>query len=157
MSKIPFRTAYGERFRVPFSTDPRSLTHQSEAAACDINAIMAKYEKTGILEHRNTFSGQYGDFTDLPQDYHASMNAVLEAREMFDTLPAAVRRRFSNGPGVFLDFVADKSNGDELVRMGLAEARDLVEPISDPKKSASVPMGGEKAAEAPSKAETKPE
>lgn len=119
---IPFKTAYQSHDRETFTCDPVSLTHQSMSAECDVNLIMARFEKTGILEHRNTFEGQYGDFTELPQDYHESMNAVIAANDMFSTLPATVRKRFANDPGLFLDFVADPNNKTELEKMGLAKA-----------------------------------
>lgn len=119
---IPFKTAYGDHDRQSFSTTGASLTHQSMAAETDINNIMRKFEKTGILEHRNTFEGKYGDFTDIPMDYHESMNAVLAANDMFTTLPAKIRRRFGNDPSQFLDFVGDPSNSEEMIRLGLAKA-----------------------------------
>lgn len=138
-----FNTAYGKRTPVRFTCDPVSLTHQSEKNSCDINEIMKKFEKTGILEHRNSFEGQYGDFTGLPQDYHESMNAVIAAEEMFTTLPSRIRRRFANDPGNFLDFVANPDNAKELVKMGLAEAplEDLIEsPVPpEPKNKEAAP------------------
>lgn len=35
--------------RVQLLCEDKSLTRQSEAGACDINRIMATYEKTGVL------------------------------------------------------------------------------------------------------------
>lgn len=135
-NKIPFKTAHTGYPRVQFETVGPSLTHQSMAGETDINNIMRKFEKTGILEHRNTFEGKYGDFTDTPQDYHESMNAVLAANDMFETLPAKIRRRFGNDPGQFLDFVGDPNNSKEMIKMGLAKAsklqEKLVEDFNDP-------------------------
>lgn len=125
MTKIPFRTAYGEKFRQPFETTGPSRAHQSFKAECDINTIMQRYEKTGILEHRNNFQGQYGDFTDTPSDYQESLNIVLAADEMFSTLPAGVRRRFHNDAGAFIDFAGNPQNRDELVKLGLATPHDV--------------------------------
>lgn len=119
---MKIRKAYDKHPRFQFSTTGISLTHQSMAPECDVNSIMRKYEKTGILEHRNTFEGKYGDFTDAPMDYHAAANSVLAADEMFQSLPARVRRRFHNDPGAFVDFVGNPENASELVSMGLASA-----------------------------------
>lgn len=119
--KIPFKTAFEKHARVQFKTTGPSMTHQANAAECDINRIMQKYEKTGVLEHRNKFEGQYGDFTELPQDYHASMNAVLAAGDMFMTLPAQIRRRFGNDAGAFLDFVGNPDNKSEMEKLGLTK------------------------------------
>lgn len=115
-----FKSAYDPHSRVHPKLDPISLTHQAMAPECDINTIMKKYERTGVLEHRNNFEGQYGDFADGPADYHESMNAVIAADEMFSTLPAKVRRRFHNDPGAFIEFATNPENQDELIKLGLA-------------------------------------
>lgn len=96
-----------------------SLTRQAHRDECNINSIMKKYERTGLVEHVNRFGGSYGDFVGV-QDYQASVNQVMEAHEAFMTLPAAVRKRFDNDPGQFLDFVMDASNLDEMRALGLA-------------------------------------
>lgn len=133
---MKFRTAYGPHDRVTFLTTGPSLTHQAMSQECDINRIMAKYQKTGILDHRNTFQGMYGDYTETPVDYQESLNAVIQAEEMFSSLPASVRKRFQNDPGSFIDFVADPENKDELVRLGLTKP---VEPLQSGSKSQDAP------------------
>lgn len=146
---------YDDHERQFFNTVGISMTHQSMAAECDINKIMLKWQKTGILEHRNTFEGQYGDFTETPQDYHESMNAVLAAEDMFSTLPSQIRKRFANDPGLFLEFVSDPENAAEMVSLGLATAPQiaeselsLVEPLDDaldtPKTASKPPSKPEK-------------
>lgn len=129
---MDFITAYGPKKRVIFNTAGPSLTHQSMKKECDINGIMARFEKTGILEHRNRFEGSYGDFTQTPNDYHESMNAVIAANDMFMTLPAKIRKRFQNDPGAYLDFVTDPDNIDEMVKLGLATKRPQEAVIDDP-------------------------
>lgn len=128
--KISFKTPFNNT-RQPFATTGESLTKTEMAPDCDINTIMKKYEKTGILEHRNTYEGQYGDFTETPGDYHEAMNRVIDAREMFETVPAKIRRRFGNDAGAFLDFVSDPQNSDEMVSLGLAK------PHQPPSKASS--------------------
>lgn len=148
-----FKSAYDPHPRQHPKLDPKSLTHQSMAPECDINTIMKKYERTGVLEHRNRFQGAYGDFTHAPADYHASMNAVLAAEEMFSTLPARVRRRFHNDPGAFIEFTADPENAEEMVAMGLATRRetqgssgDVIEP---PASAKPAPKAAPKAGDEP--------
>jgi len=135
-----FRTAYQSHERYYAPLHGKSLTHQSMAAECDINTIMKKYEKTGVLEHRNRFQGAYGDFSNVPESYHESMNKVIAAEEMFSTLPARVRRRFHNDPGAFIDFASNPDNVQDMIDLGLATARetqgssdDVVEPPAPPK------------------------
>lgn len=126
-----FQTAYGKHKRVPFETTGPSRTHQANAAECDINYIMQKYQKTGVLEHQNKYQGNYGDYTNVPQDYHESMNAVLAANDMFMSLPSKIRRRFSNDAGQFLEFVSDQNNQSEMIEMGLASAPKTEAPADD--------------------------
>lgn len=114
-----------------FATTGPSLTKQSHAKECDINQIMLKWQKTGMIDHRNVYQGQYGDFTNTPDDYHESMNAVISANEMFESLPAKIRLRFGNDPGQFLDFVGDPENADEMIKLGLATARQIDDPVID--------------------------
>lgn len=110
-----------ERERVSVKFTKPSLAQQSFKDECDINNIMARYERTGMIEHVNTYQGQYGDFIGFP-DYHEAMNAVKEAENMFMTLPSSIRERFDNNPETFLAFAQDENNQDEMIRLGLIPA-----------------------------------
>lgn len=109
--------------RLPQNTVGVSRTKQAFAPECDINNIMKRFEKAGIIEHVAKTGGRYGDFTDAPSSYHEAMEQVVLAQQMFLSLPAKVRARFSNDPGEFLSFVGDPANQDELIRLGLATRR----------------------------------
>lgn len=116
-----------------------SLAHQSEKDSCDINVILKKYKKTGLLPeqlHPSKGSPKYGDFINT-LDYQETMNQVVAAREAFDDLPAHIRKRFSNDPHEFLDFVHNSENQDEMIRLGLATRRDTpdLEQASAPQKA----------------------
>lgn len=104
-----------------------SKTHQSFKDECDINRIVARYQKTGLLPQVNS-QPQYGDFC-TSDDYQTSMNKVLHAQNSFMSLPAKVRARFENDPAKFLDFVYDPENAQELVSLGLATKRDDVDSL----------------------------
>lgn len=135
-----FKTAYGPRERVGFATTGPSRTHQGSKEETDINRIMLRWQKTGVMTHLNRYEGRYGDFTGV-QDYQTSMNQVLEADAMFMSLPARVRARFGNDPAAFLDFASDERNAEELIRLGLATRSepDLIDPAngqSSPPKAA---------------------
>ena len=114
MKQPKFKTPFNNT-RVRFSTTGPSMTHQSMAPECDINTIMRKYERDCIIAHRNTYEGHCGDFTDLPQDYQASLNAVIEAQDMFLTIPARIRKRFDNAPALFPECVSDPQKQHELI------------------------------------------
>ncbi len=94
-----------------------SLAKQEFRDECDINNVMRKYEKTGLLDHVNKFQGQYGDFSEVV-DYQSALNAVMSADAAFLTLPAGVRARFENDPAGFLEFV-ENGTEDELREAGL--------------------------------------
>lgn len=104
--------------RVALICEDKSLTKQSEADACDINKIMAKYERSGILQHVSLNEAFYADVSNVP-DYQAALAIVVKADEMFMSLPGDVRARFENNPQKYLDFVSNPANKDEMIKMGL--------------------------------------
>lgn len=107
-------------------TEP-SLTEQNHRQECEINCIVAKYKRTGILP--DMFSrireGHYGDFSKV-NDYHHAMNQVAEASEAFYELPAEIRKKFDNDPAKMLDYVDDPNNYDACVEMGIYPPRESV-------------------------------
>lgn len=105
-----------------------SMTEQHHKDSCDINFILRKYQSSGILTHYNEFEGNYGDFTDV-LDYHESMNKVIAADSMFKSLPSSVRFRFNNDPALFLDFVHNPDNVEELRKMGLTKSSVVSESV----------------------------
>lgn len=107
------------RRRVQFATSGESLTLQSDMADANINNIIAKYRKGQLVDHVAKYQGEYGDFTEFPDNYHEAMIKVAEANSMFESVPADIRTRFNNDPGEFLSFVLDPANGAEMVKMGL--------------------------------------
>lgn len=133
---VEIRSAYGPRVRVVVDTGDKSMTKQSMSDACDINKIMAKYERTGVITHARANAGFYADVSAVG-DYHAAVLQVQAARDLFMSLPAQLRSRFDNDPGKYLDFVTNPENRDELVKMGLmkppatAPAQPAPEPVAD--------------------------
>ena len=106
-----------EAVRVVF-TEP-SLTKQSFRDESNINRIVSKYRKTGLLDHVNRHQGFYGDVTGV--DYQTALHTVMQAEESFGTLPADLRKRFDNDPGAFLAFMADPAKREEQYALGLRE------------------------------------
>jgi phage internal scaffolding protein len=130
MSTIGFKSPYsGSRYRVSLECGP-GLAQQHFKDECDVNRILAKYQKTGLIDHVNHFQGDYADLSAVP-DFQESLNAVLDAQAAFDTLPSMIRKQFDNDPAAFLDFVHNPDNKDEMVKMGLAKAPvPFVEPVA---------------------------
>lgn len=115
-----------------------TMTKQSFKDECDINLIMKRYSKSGVLNHLNKYEGRYGDFGD-GLDFQSAMGHVIKAQDMFDELPAHVRKRFANSPAEFLDFVSDPVNSEEMVKLGLATLRPVQPPVSEaPRKGTFV-------------------
>lgn len=121
IQKIPFLTAYGKKPRVQLECNDPSRTKQSFQKECDINTIMAKYQKTGLVSHVSNFKGNYSE---LPNQlsYHEALNNVMASKNAFSTLPSSIRTQFGNDPAQFLEFVQNPDNTDEMIEMGLAKA-----------------------------------
>jgi phage internal scaffolding protein len=111
-------TPRGVRKRVQIDCTKDGRTEQNHGKACDINNIMKKYEKTGLVSHINENPGMYADVSSV-DDYLTAMNKVLTAQEMFAALPSSIRNRFENDPAQFLDFASNPDNRQEMVEMGL--------------------------------------
>lgn len=137
-----------------FFEEGSSLAHQSFKDECDINVLMRRYEKTGMINHVNKHQGEYGDFINAP-DYHSAMNQIIEARESFMTIPARIRARFGNDPAEFLAFVQDPANEAEMREMGLLPAQRPQDPDTlDPPPEAPKGKKPPKASPAASSADT---
>ena len=104
--------------------DP-SRTIQSFAQESDINWIVENFTRNGVLPEQR--QPQFGDFTNLPTDYHIAMNQIRNADAAFMTLPAKVRSEFDNDPGKLLAFVSDPKNFDRAVELGIFDDKTLPE------------------------------
>lgn len=117
LSSYPI-SAYSSKIKVDITFPANEdRTKQSFKGEADINNIMARYQKTGVLDFAQKHEPQYGDVTGL--DYEAGMQAIATAKSMFADLPSSVRARFQNDPREFLDFVQDTRNRDEARELGL--------------------------------------
>jgi len=146
--KNPFviRAAYGPKERLGDIGDLGvSLTKQSFTRECDINNIMAKYQKTGTIDHVNKHQGSYGYATS--DDFQTALETVARGRRMFEELPSSIRTKFENDPAKFLDFVQDKNNLKEMQELGLANKLQQ-DPIPAEKVEDQIPEGDEKKSEA---------
>lgn len=113
-----FRTAYSDKLVIDMHFPKDSdFTDQSFRDECDINTIMAKYQSTGEMPVLNGSQAQWLDVTEM--DFQRHMQFMVEAQEMFDQLPSAIRDRFGNDPGAFLGFCSDAENTVEIAKMGL--------------------------------------
>lgn len=118
------------RSNLPFSKGVKffkpSLTEQSHRNEVDINSIIARYRRTGVLgtptQVREMF---YGDFSAVGS-FHEVQNIIMDAAKRFMELPSNVRLAFENDPARFLDAFKDDSQLQKLIDLGLVKAPDPV-------------------------------
>lgn len=127
-----------------------SMTEEAHGDRVNINTIMDKYLRTGIIDHVNHHQPNYGIMDG--STYHEQMCAITNANEMFMELPAKVREKFGHDPAKFLDYVdglgegaVSREKAAELIELGMihpssktaqialqAASGDVSEPTSVP-------------------------
>lgn len=103
-------------------TEAEKRTKQHFTDDCDINKILDKFSRTGILPESKP--KMYGDFTNV-QDYVTAFGIVQNAHIQFGNLDADIRARFHNDPSEFLNFATNENNAEEMVKLGLATKRPV--------------------------------
>lgn len=96
-----------------------SKTVQSFQKSCDINNIMRRYQKTGVIEHINRNEPRYGIATG--QTFKEAMDLLASAQAMFDELPSEARKHFNHDPAAFFDYI----NGVDGVKPDAQLLHDL--------------------------------
>lgn len=93
------------------------FTEQQYKDTCDVNKIIQKYDKHGLITHVSSIEAKYGDMTGA--DYKTAMDLVVNMRTMFNELPSEIRKRFDNSPEKYLNFMEDPANRKEAIDLGL--------------------------------------
>lgn len=107
------------RRKVTVDYDPDDfLTEQHHLEQCSIQHIMARYRKTGLIDHVNNYAGTYGDFANAPT-FQEAQNIIADARTMFETVPATIRAEFDNDPTKYIEFMQNPENKQQIEDMGL--------------------------------------
>lgn len=101
------------------------MTEQHFKDTCDVNKIIRKYDKTGLINHVNEVEAKYGDMTGL--DYKAAMDLVVKIGQEFEQFPSHIRNRFRNSPEKYLEFMENPENREEAIKLGLVRADVLEE------------------------------
>jgi len=113
--------------------DDPSLTQQQFKEESDINTIVDRFMKSGVLPTPVNMP-QYIDYEGV-FDFQSAMNVVRQADENFMRMDAKIRARFNNSPQEFLQFFAEPENFDEAIRLGLA----IPQAVAETKVSAAEP------------------
>ena len=136
------RSAYGPKAPVhataPGPDEPGAK--QSFKKECDINQIMAKYQKTGLINHFNERKPHYGFAPAL--EFKNALELISAADEQFSALPSSARKKFSNDPAEFLKFCENPDNRSEMALLGLLDPDAITpdSPPAQPSDSASAPI-----------------
>lgn len=139
MKTPEFYTAYNRPPSIPYKEDMPTLTQQHFLPDCNINMIMEKYRRTGVLPVNQT-RALFGDFSD-GFDFLTAQRQIAQAKEAFADLPAKLRKRFDNDPAQLIAFMEDPENRAE------AEALGLVEKAKPPEPAPAAPTAAPQAAE----------
>lgn len=105
---------------------------------CDINKIMARFDKTGVIDHAARHQPSYGIANS--QTLHEAMNIVAKAQSMFMDLSPEIRNKFNGKPQELLDFVQNPDNEQACKDLGLALS-DEAQAIADARAAAAAASG----------------
>jgi len=122
------RSYRSERESVGISFPEPSLAVQASKDECDINVIISKYLRTGVLPAAR--QGIYADISQM-KDLQESLHQVNTAMQSFMELPAEIRREFDNDPVKLVEFASNPSNLARARALGLAPPPP--EPAPSPK------------------------
>ena len=126
--------------RLSFKTKGKTMTEQSHAKSCNINTIMARYEKTGLIEHMSSYEPQYGDVSEA--DYKKSLDLVAAVTSEFEELPAYVRAHYNGDASNYLAAIQTEE--------GIEDLRSIQHPADAYTKDGS-PSSGESPKDVPEK------
>ncbi len=120
----------GPRIQPKKYTDGR--TKQCFKDECNIQKIMARAEKAGTISHLQKYEGVYADYSDF--DFFEQTQKLTQGREIFDALPAELRREFGQSPAAFFNYVNDPENAEDLREKlpGLAAPGTQLPDVSPP-------------------------
>lgn len=93
-------------------------TKQAFRDECDINKVVARWRKTGVIFQTKAVPLE-GDFSN-GLDYRELCDMKLAAERSFMSLPSSVRDRFGHDPGKFVEWCSNKENAEEMIKLGLA-------------------------------------
>lgn len=88
---------------------------QSFKDQCDINRILDRAKRTGVVSHLQRHQGTFGDFRNF--DFEDAQFKLAHANSIFYDLGAEVRKEFGNSPAKFFKFASDPANAEKLAQI----------------------------------------
>lgn len=119
----------------------QTKTQQHFREEVDINNIVARFQRTGMLSGASSTPLQYGDVSSM--DFMAMQNLVVKMKGRFMGLPSKTRNLFNNDPAQMLAFIEDPENADQARKLGLLPPKPKAapEPPPEPPKAPESPRG----------------
>ena len=93
------------------------FTEQHHKDTCDINKVIQKYDKTGVITHVQKIEAKFGNLTG--DNLKDMMDQVHNAVDMFNQLPSEIRTRFDNHPAELVRFMENPENRAEAIKLGI--------------------------------------
>lgn len=92
--------------------------NQADREKTNINTIIANYRANGTTPHLSANTPLYGDFTE-PCDLQHQLDRVKAVQELFQSLPAEIKRECDQDPVKLLELVGDDDGRELLTELGL--------------------------------------
>lgn len=110
----------------------------SFAEECDIHVIMKKFAN-GQTDVLSKVQGTYGDFTGAPTSLADMFNRVKAGEEVFNSLPAEVKKEFNNSFTEFAVATGQKDFFERLSKFGSQSAPSDSPTPDEPKEMKGEP------------------
>lgn len=112
--------------RVPHPVGGATLTQQHMEGVTDVNKIMDRFNRTGVLGSGGRANGRRPEFLEVSgASYHEMLVRLQKIQGTFASLPAKTRKRFSHNPENLLRFLEDDKNLAEAIELGLVDESDV--------------------------------
>ncbi len=120
-------------------TGDKIRTKQQFKNQVDINTIMSKYIKTGVMS-QDAITKRTAVFADVSEigTFQECQDKVQAAQKAFMTLEPELRSEFNNDPGAVLDFVSDPANREKAIELGIIPKPEQV-PTDQPEPTPEPP------------------
>lgn len=138
--ELRYRVTVPNLLEAPDGTPWENPTQQHLHDATDVNKILARHDRDNVLQiiATNEARAVYGDFTQI-NEFQEAANLIRSATEAFEALPATLRRRFGNDPGVYMEFCSNPENLPEMRRLGIAEPAPAENASVAPQEASAMP------------------
>ena len=118
---MEFYTRYNPGVSPTIKSTLPSMTEQCHRDDCDINTIINRYKKTGVLGTATQVREMvFGDFASIPDRLMTEVG-MAEAKENFMKMPLNVRNHFEHNIGKFLKALSDPAQIPTLQNLGIVK------------------------------------